>query len=90
MLQAAFSRAFLGRPLNPVNSVTTRRCSCLSTSPFLFWDVGWRLSVLAAMTIAARAGASRPDVAAPQPADRPGHLSQTAYTFKGFPLAGSC
>ena len=92
MLQAAFFARVLGRPLNPVNSVSLAAVLLLVHSPFLFWDVGWRLSVLAAMTIAAMAGGGRfakvrtwlllsPLIALVT-------FPQTAYTFKGVPLAG--
>ena len=92
MLQAAFFARVLGRPLNSLNSVSLAAVLLLIHSPFLFWDVGWRLSVLAAMTITAMAGWGRfakvrtwlllsPLIALVT-------FPQTAYTFKGVPLVG--
>ena len=46
-------RSLLGRPRSSVNSVAVAAVSLLLFSPHLFWNVGWRLSVLAALLIAA-------------------------------------
>ena len=53
MIQAALLAELLGRPRSSVNSVAVAAVSLLLFSPHLFWNVGWRLSVLAALLIAA-------------------------------------
>lgn len=92
MLQAAFLARVLGRPVNPVNSVSLAAVLLLVHSPFLFWDVGWRLSVLAAMTITAMAGwghfAKVRTWLLLSPLIALVTFPQTAYTFKGVPLVG--
>ncbi|MCR5347664.1 MAG: ComEC/Rec2 family competence protein [Fretibacterium sp.] len=51
MVQSALLGRILGRPSSPVNNVCLAAVLLLFHSPFLFWDVGWRLSVLATLTI---------------------------------------
>jgi competence protein ComEC len=53
MIQATLLGELVGRPGSTINSVSLAAVILLLRSPFWFWDVGWRLSVLAAMTIAA-------------------------------------
>lgn len=53
MIQAALAAELLGRPQSSVNSVAIAAVGLLLHSPYLFWNVGWRLSVLAALLIAA-------------------------------------
>ena len=53
MIQTALLAELLGRPRSSVNSVAVAAVSLLLFSPYLFWNVGWRLSVLAALLIAA-------------------------------------
>jgi competence protein ComEC len=53
MFQAGIFSGILGRRVHAVNSVAVAACAMLLYSPFLFWDVGWRLSVIAAFTITA-------------------------------------
>ena len=55
MIQTAIFSRILGRTLNGVNTVSTAGVILLIESPFLFWDIGWRLSIIAAMTITALA-----------------------------------
>jgi competence protein ComEC len=52
MIQAALAGEFAGRPGSAINSVSLAAVLLLLRSPFWFWDVGWRLSVLAALAIA--------------------------------------
>jgi competence protein ComEC len=52
MIQVALLGELFGRPASAVNSVSLAAVLLLSLSPFWFWDVGWRLSILGAFTIA--------------------------------------
>ena len=51
MIQAALISRVLGRPVNGVNSVSVAGVMILMYSPLMFWDIGFRLSMLAALTI---------------------------------------
>jgi competence protein ComEC len=53
MIQIALLGELFGRPGGALNSVSLAAALLLLNSPFWFWDVGWRLSVLAALMIAA-------------------------------------
>ena len=53
MLQAGLISRELGRSVNSVNSVSVAGVGILMYSPLMFWDIGFRLSVLAALTISA-------------------------------------
>lgn len=53
MIQLVFLGKMLGRPGNPVNGVSAAALLLLLWRPEWFWDVGWRLSVTAALTLAA-------------------------------------
>ena len=52
MIQAGLLGELVGRPGSSINSVSLAAVFLLLRSPFWFWDVGWRLSVLAALAIA--------------------------------------
>ena len=52
MLQAGLISKFFGRPVKTVNSVCTAGVIILMYSPLMFWDIGFRLSMLCALTIA--------------------------------------
>ena len=51
MFQAGLIARALGRPLCGVNSVSVAGVMILMWSPLMFWDIGFRLSVLCALTI---------------------------------------
>ena len=51
MFQIALTAPLTGRMNNGVNFVSAAGVILLLFRPFLFWDIGWRLSVLAALTI---------------------------------------
>jgi competence protein ComEC len=53
MFQVGIFAGVLGRRVYAVNSVAVAASVMLLYSPFLFWNVGWRLSVIAAFTITA-------------------------------------
>ena len=51
MIQIALSASLVGRKSNGVNAVSAAAVILLLFRPFLFWDIGWRLSVVSALTI---------------------------------------
>lgn len=51
MLQAGFVGKWIGRPVSAVNAVSLAGLSLLFWRPWFFWDLGWRLSVLAALLL---------------------------------------
>ncbi len=51
MIQAGIISRALGRPVSGVNAVSTAGVCMLMNEPLVFWDIGFRLSVLAAMAI---------------------------------------
>jgi len=56
MLQMILLGELLYKPLNSINSVSVACMVMLLLNPWIFWDLGWRLSASAAMTIAAFSG----------------------------------
>ena len=56
MLQVYLFGLFLGKPSSPFNSVSAAGIVMLLWDPWTFHDIGWRLSMLAALTICAVAG----------------------------------
>ena len=56
MLQVYLLGLFLGKPSSPFNSVSAAGIVMLLWEPRTFHDIGWRLSMLAALTICAVAG----------------------------------
>lgn len=51
MLQAGFTGRWIGRPLAAVNAVSVAGLLLLLWRPWFFWDLGWRLSMLAALLL---------------------------------------
>ena len=51
MLQIALISRWLGRPVSGVNAVSAAGVMILMYSPLMFWDIGFRLSVLSALAI---------------------------------------
>ncbi len=92
MIQAALLAELLGRPRSSLNSVAVAAVSLLLFSPHLFWNVGWRLSVLAALLIAAVLDEGSLRGAAFWIVLSPSiwlvSFPQTSYTFGSVPLAG--
>lgn len=92
MLQIALSAELLGRPGSSVNSVAAAAVGLLLHSPHIFWSVGWRLSVLAALLIAAiREEGSLKGMSfwlVLSPAIWLVSFPQAAHTFGSVPLAG--
>jgi len=92
MIQVALLAELLGRPRSSVNSVAVAAVSLLLFSPHLFWNVGWRLSVLAALLIAAVLEEGSLRGAAFWIVLSPSiwliSFPQTSYTFGSVPLAG--
>ena len=91
MIQTALLAQALGRPSSPVNSVCLAAVLLLLHSPYLFWDIGWRLSVLAVLTITALHSAGIRGWRAwllLSPAVALITFPQVAYTFRGVPAVG--
>ena len=87
MIQIYLCARLVHRPYNGVNSVCCAGVMLLMLSPFLFWDIGWRLSVISALTISAmiESGYSWLMIS---PAVGLVTFPQVAYTFGGVPLVG--
>lgn len=51
MIQLLLLTPLTGRRTNGVNSVSVAGIIMLLFRPFLFWDIGWRLSMLSALTL---------------------------------------
>lgn len=56
MLQIYLLGLFLGKPSSPFNSVSAAGILMLLWDPWTFHDIGWRLSMLAALSICAATG----------------------------------
>ena len=56
MLQVYLLGLFLGKPSSPFNSVSVAGIIMLLFNPWTFHDIGWRLSMLAALSLSASAG----------------------------------
>lgn len=91
MIQTALAGKLFGRRASLVNSVCVAAVLLLLWSPFQFWDIGWRLSVLAALTVAAvieRSRARDPLWLILSPLIWAATFPQVAKTFGSTPLAG--
>ena len=87
MIQIILLGKIWGRKDEPVNSVGCAGVMMLLWSPFMFWDIGWRLSIISALTISAmypRAG-SWPIVS---PAVAIVTAPQISFIFGGVPAVG--
>ena len=51
MIQIGLIAPLLGRKTNGVNAVSAAGVILLLFRPFLFWDIGWRLSMISALTL---------------------------------------
>ena len=87
MIQIWLCAGIFGRKSEAVNSVACAGVILLIYSPFLFWDIGFRLSMISALTISAmiQAGYSWLMIS---PAVSLVTFPQVAYTFGGVPLVG--
>lgn len=87
MIQIWLCAKLFGRKSETVNSVACAGVILLMWSPFLFWDIGFRLSVISALTISAmiQAGYSWLMIS---PAVGLVTFPQVAYTFGGVPVVG--
>ncbi len=91
MIQIMLCAKFWKRPYNGVNSVCSAGVILLLWSPFLFWDIGWRLSIISALVIAAVIGSMRNSRLLwliLSPSVGIAVFPQAAYTFGNVPVAG--
>jgi competence protein ComEC len=92
MIQIALLGELAGRPGSAINSVSLAGVLLLVRSPFLFWDIGWRLSILAALVIAAlmeRGSANDWKIwLGISPMIWGATFPQVSWTFGAVPLAG--
>jgi len=51
MIQIALIAPIIGRKTNGVNAVSAAGVILLLFRPYLFWDIGWRLSMISALTL---------------------------------------
>jgi len=60
MIQLALvGTAMAGSPSSALNSVAVAGTALLAYNPWLFWDVGWRLSVISVLVLCSFAGGRR-------------------------------
>lgn len=88
MFQGALLGRLLGRPNRGANSVCLAALLLLLHSPFLFWDVGWRLSVLSALTLTLARRRRWWDWPLFSPLVALVTYPQAAHTFGTVPLVG--
>lgn len=88
MIQTGLFARVLGRPVNTLNSVSFAGVLLLVYSPFYFWDIGWRLSMLAVITIASFGGKNKFMWLLISPAVFITTYPQISYTFTSVPLVG--
>jgi competence protein ComEC len=91
MIEIMIAGRVVGRLGNGFNSACAAGSAMLLANPWLFWDIGWRLSMLAvlAITALARSELSRPVKAAlASPLAWLATSVQAAWTFGSVPLAG--
>lgn len=87
MIQVLLCAKFWRRNYNGVNSVCAAGVILLTWSPFLFWDIGWRLSVMSALVIASMVHAGYSWVMI-SPAVGLVTFPQVAWTFGSVPAVG--
>lgn len=87
MLQIFLFSKIFGRKSESVNSVCSAGVILLLWSPFFFWDIGWRLSVMSALVISAmfQTGGSWLAIS---PVVGLVTFPQVTYTFKSVTLVG--
>lgn len=51
LLQSAILGRLIGRPHHSFNAISSVGAAMLLFNPWIFWDVGWRMSMLAALSI---------------------------------------
>jgi competence protein ComEC len=56
MIQTGFSARWKGRPLQAINTVSVAGLLLLFWRPWFFWDLGWRLSMTAALVLSSFQG----------------------------------
>ena len=91
MFQTAIFTHMIGRPSNSLNGVSVAAIILLFHSPYIFWDISFRLSVISVLTIAAFIELSKITII--KFLDLPPIVTLTtfaeaAYIFKSVPVAG--
>ncbi|MBQ7592767.1 MAG: ComEC/Rec2 family competence protein [Synergistaceae bacterium] len=87
MLQVGLFARVINRPISGINTVSVAGVSLLLYSPFMFWDIGFRLSVLAAMLICSLPR-KKFSVFIFSPAIWLVTFPQVSYTFRETPVVG--
>ncbi|NLI95357.1 MAG: ComEC family competence protein [Synergistaceae bacterium] len=91
MIQLGFLGPVLaGRPSSPLNSVSVAGGILLLINPWLFWDIGWRLSVISALILCSvvRGGVTPMRGLAASLAIWMGTSGEASAAFETVPLAG--
>ena len=91
MFQAAICARLIGRPVNSLNGVSVAAIILLFYEPYLFYDIGFSLSVIAALTVIAFFEVFKNKFIiflAFSPVIFLTTFAQSAYVFKDVPLAG--
>ena len=89
MLQVMLAGSLFGRGANPLNSVAAAGLMLVLWRPCFYWDVGWRLSILAALLLASLSRFERKAlVLAASPLVWLVTAGQAASTFGTVPLCG--
>jgi competence protein ComEC len=91
MIQLAIVGRILGRAGKAFNTVSSAGAIMLLLNPWLFWDVGWRLSVIAVLTLSSLSAQKFPPSAAiflSSPLVWLATALQSSWTFGSSPIVG--
>ena len=91
MLQLVIAGRLAGRAGNAFNTASAAGCLLLLHNPWLFWDIGWRLSMLAILSVTSVTVADynkRMKAILASPLVWLATAVQAAWTFDRVPLAG--
>ncbi|MDL2264334.1 ComEC/Rec2 family competence protein [Synergistaceae bacterium OttesenSCG-928-I11] len=91
MLQLVIAGRLAGRAGNSFNTASAAGCLLLLYNPWLFWDIGWRLSMLAILSVTSIVAAdynNRTKAILASPLVWLATAVQAAWTFDRVPLAG--
>jgi competence protein ComEC len=91
MIQLAIIGRILGRSGNAFNTVSAAGAIMLFFNPWLFWDVGWRLSMIAVLALSSLSAQKIPALAMmlfSSPLVWLATALQSSWTFGSSPIAG--